>query len=363
MILNTVKNAKSRVIAFYLPQFHPIKENDEWWGPGFTEWTNLAKARPLFSGHLQPRIPADLGFYDLRLPETRDAQAALARDNGVEGFCYWHYWFGGHRLLQRPFDEVLKSGEPSLPFCLGWANETWSGIWHGEPKKVLIEQTYPGEDDDRQHFEYLLTAFLDSRYITVDRKPVLVVYKPLKIPNPKARFDFWRNLAVKAGLPGLHIVGVNMGDFDDAAELGLDAAIISTLGQVSSNHSIGRLQRLYWGIRRRLPVASLRVIDYERAVENLVPDMNSFKFEAYPCAVSNWDNTPRSGARGLVLTNSTPESFRGHLRKAIAAVQGRAPEHKLVFLKSWNEWAEGNFVEPDVLYGKQYLNVIRDENS
>ena len=363
MDLNEKPPNKSRIIAFYLPQFHPIKENDAWWGKGFTEWTNVAKARPLFPGHVQPRLPGDLGFYDLRLPETRDAQAALALENGVEGFCYWHYWFGGRRLLERPFNEVLASGSPSLPFCLGWANETWSGIWHGSPNKILIEQTYPGEDDDRRHFEYLLTAFQDQRYIRVNGKPLLVIYKPLKVLNPQTRFEFFRNLAVKAGLPGLYIVGVNMGDFDDPSSLGLDGAIMSTLGQVSPSPMLRRLQRLYWGIRRRMPAASLRVIDYETGVRDLIPNLRSFNFDAFPCVVPNWDNTPRSGERGLVLTGSTPEKFRPHLRKAIDSVQHNESDKKIVFLKSWNEWAEGNFVEPDTIYGHGYLKVIREENS
>ena len=154
-----------RLIAYYLPQYHPIPENDGWWGRGFTEWTNVAKARPLFRGHYQPHIPADLGFYDLRLPEVRQAQAELARQAGIEGFCYWHYWFAGKRLLERPFNEVLASGKPDFPFCLAWANATWTGIWYDAPDRILMEQTYPGQDDHKAHFNALLPAFLDERYI------------------------------------------------------------------------------------------------------------------------------------------------------------------------------------------------------
>ena len=153
-------NRRARVIAFYLPQFHPIPENDEWWGPGFSEWRNVAKARPLFRGHYQPRIPGELGFYDLRVPETRWAQAELARTHGVEGFCYWHYWFAGRRILERPFNEVLRFKEPDFPFCLAWANQTWTGIWHGLRDKILIEQTYPGRQDYLAHFQALLAGIL-----------------------------------------------------------------------------------------------------------------------------------------------------------------------------------------------------------
>ena len=174
-------NKKARLIAFYLPQFHPIPENDEWWGKGFTEWTNVAKARPLFRGHHQPLVPADLGFYDLRVPETREAQASLAREYGIEAFCYYHYWFAGKRILERPFDEVLASGQPDFPFCLCWANQSWTGVWHGAPNKVLIEQTYPGQDDHRRHFEYLLPAFADRRYLRVEGKPVFRDLQPGRV--------------------------------------------------------------------------------------------------------------------------------------------------------------------------------------
>src|SRR5215467_5970675 len=145
----TNMTVQATLIAFYLPQFHPIPENDVWWGKGFTEWTNVTKARPLFSGHYQPRLPADMGYYDLRVPEVREAQAQLARNAGIEGFCYYHYWFDGKRLLERPFTEVVASGKPDFPFCLCWANQTWSGIWHGNPERKLIEQTYPGPEDNR----------------------------------------------------------------------------------------------------------------------------------------------------------------------------------------------------------------------
>src|ERR1039457_4911938 len=174
-----------KLIAFNLPQFHPIPENDEWWGKGFTEWTNTAKAKPLFTGHYQPHVPADLGFYDLRLPESRKAQADMARAYGIEAFCYYHYWFAGKRLLERPVNEIIESGEPDFPFCLCWANDTWSGIWHGTPKHILVEQTYPGYDDYKAHFDYLLKAFSDRRYLTIDGKPLFVVYQPYHMPDPK----------------------------------------------------------------------------------------------------------------------------------------------------------------------------------
>lgn len=354
------KEKAARVIAFYLPQFHPTPENDQWWGKGFTEWTNVASARSLFKGHEQPRIPADLGFYDLRLPETRVAQADMAAAHGVEGFCYWHYWFGGRRMLERPFNEVLSSGEPDFPFCLGWANHSWNGIWRDEPHRLLLDQTYPGEADDRAHFEYLLKAFLDPRYIRVDDKPLFVIFKPTDMPDAKKRFDLWRELALKAGLKGLHIVGINMLDFKDAAELGLDAVTISTLAVTNTgNAAINEASRIVWGLRRRLSLGGPRVVEYSEAIKHLVPDLSQFNCEAYPCVYPNWDNTPRKGRKGLVLVNSSPELFENHLRKAVDALEGRTAEHKLVFLKSWNEWAEGNYLEPDTKWGLQYLQALK----
>src|SRR5690606_21147409 len=210
-------NKKARVIAFYLPQYHPIPENDETWGKGFTEWTNVGKARPLFKGHYQPRVPADLGYYDLRLPEVREAQAQMAREAGIEGFMYWHYWFGnGKRVLERPFNEVLESGKPDFPFCLGWANHSWTThSWNSKTQwkknAVIFEQLYPGVDDFINHFNTVLPAFKDSRYITVDDKPIFMGYAPQEIPDVKLFVTTWRKLAEENGLPGIHFVGLASG--------------------------------------------------------------------------------------------------------------------------------------------------------
>ena len=199
---------KARVIALYLPQFHPIPENNKWWMEGFTEWTNVGKALPLFPGHYQPKVPADLGYYDLRVAETRKAQADLAREYGIEGFCYWHYWFGnGKRLLERPFNEVLSSGEPDFPFCLAWANESWRGFYHGlKTKETLIDQLYPGMADYTAHFETVLPALVDKRYITVDGKPLFMIYHPFDHPEMKEFIALWQQLAIRNGLKGVYFV-------------------------------------------------------------------------------------------------------------------------------------------------------------
>lgn len=354
---------KARVIALYLPQFHPIPENDAWWGKGFTEWTNTAKAKPLFKGHYQPHVPADLGFYDLRLPEARVAQAEMAREFGIEAFCYYHYWFAGTRLLQRPFEEVLESGQPDFPFCLCWANQTWTGVWHGAPNRVLIEQTYPGMDDHRRHFEYLLKAFLDPRYVRVDGKPVFVVYDPKRLPESKKVTDLWRDLAMKAGLPGLHLVAEHKypdwdpkeGGFDSVVNVRLPPRRTDLQRKISWKNPIQKLRYWYkdW---RKLPT----IHPYHNVTRHLISERVQ-GIESYPCVIPNWDNTPRSGTNGLVLQGSTPRLFRSHFRHALEKVADLPEERRFVFVKSWNEWAEGNHLEPDLRFGLQYLEALRDE--
>ena len=353
-----------RALAFYLPQFHPIAENDAWWGKGFTEWTNTAKAKPLFPGHSQPKVPADLGFYDLRCPESRQAQAELARQYGIEAFCYWHYWFAGRRILERPFEEVLASGHPDFPFCLAWANETWTGVWHGAKNKILIEQTYPGLDDHERHFQYLLTAFQDKRYVKVDGKPLFLVYRPKWIPEAPRVTDFWRELALKAGLPGLHLVAcLHNEDAFDPRKLGFDAVNISNqvrIMEVEPKTWAGRTARAMRLRYRKARGQPPHVYPYKDAMRHFL-DGAKPGIECYPSVVPGWDNTPRSGVRGVVLQGRTPALFRQHLREALDRVSSLPPEHRLVFIKSWNEWAEGNYLEPDLADGHAYLEVVGQE--
>ena len=350
----------ARLIAFYLPQYHPLPENDEWWGRGFTEWTNTAKAKPLFRGHYQPHVPADLGFYDLRLPETRAAQAQLAREYGIEGFCYYHYWFAGRRILERPFEEVLASGQPDFPFCLNWANQTWSGIWHGVPERILIEQTYPGIDDHRRHFDALLPAFMDRRCLKVDGKPLFIIYNPRELPDSRRVLDLWRDLAVKAGLPGLFLVGEHFEPHWDARPLGYDAALQVRLPErrkrwVPWTRPVAKLRSKYDAWRQKPDVYR-----YEDVIDRMISDRHP-EIETFPCVIPNWDNSPRSGANGLVLHGSTPELFRRHLRRALESMADAPNDRRIVFVKSWNEWAEGNHLEPDLKFGRRYLEVLRDE--
>jgi hypothetical protein len=335
------------LIALYLPQFHPIPENDVWWGKGFTEWTNVAKAKPLFNGHYQPHVPADLGYYDLRLPETRKAQADLARQYGIGAFCYYHYWFAGRRILERPFNEVLASGEPDFPFCLCWANSTWSGIWHGAPDAVLIEQTYPGDDDATRHFYALLPAFQDPRYLRVNDKPMFVIFMPSELPDSKHFTELWQKLAIENGLPGIHFVGFTWDWKWDHQADGFDAAL--------AQHSIPLLQP-----DMKTSPADPTFYRYSDVASHCVPSEPSNR-NLYPCVLPNWDNTPRSGSNGMVFHESTPEIFRTQLRQAFAWSQSNSSDEKIIFVKAWNEWAEGNYLEPDLRFGHGYLQVIKEE--
>jgi len=361
MIKIALTERSARVIAFYLPQFHPIPENDKWWGKGFTEWTNVTKAKPLFRGHHQPNIPADLGFYDLRVPETRIAQAKLAGEHGIEGFCYWHYWFSGKRLLERPFQEVLISGEPDYPFCIGWANQTWTGIWHGAPDRILMRQEYPGKDDYRAHFESLLKAFTDPRYIKVDEKPLFIVYSPNELPDAKLFTEYWQELAAKSDLKGLYFVGISHPDWRPE-EYGFNALIPDTLPAVIpklSPSNSGLIQKIFREKFKTKPKP--RIYHYKELIDEYSKVLNNSNSHHYPCVIPNWDNTPRSHNYGVVFLGSTPELFRIHLNQAIKHVSLNEPDNRLVFIKSWNEWAEGNYLEPDQIYGKSYLKSCKEE--
>jgi lipopolysaccharide biosynthesis protein len=360
---------KARAIAFYLPQYYPIRENDQWWGKGFTEWTNVAKAKPLFKGHYQPHVPADLGFYDLRVPETRQAQADMAREYGIEAFCYWHYWFAGRRILDRPFAEVLASGKPDFPFCLAWANETWSGVWYGETKRILIEQTYPGEEDYRRHFDFLLTAFVDRRYVRVDGKPLMFIYKPNLLPDCSGLINLWRQLAERAGLPGLHMVGFAPHKQWDGKAHGFDAVTEQTMAYLrgSPTYGIGNRLRDFTDGKRGLgrigawlSHGQRTVYRYADVVDKLIIEHETAD-EYYPTVVPNWDNTPRSNVRGWTLHDATPELFRGQFRRAIQQVAALPADHRIVFIKAWNEWAEGNHLEPDLKDGLGFLRAVGDE--
>lgn len=336
-----------KAIAFYLPQFHPIPENDAAWGAGFTEWRHVTQAQPLFPGHWQPRLPADLGFYDLRVAEVREQQAALAKASGISAFCYYHYWFAGRQVLERPFREVLETGSPDLPFCLCWANESWTGIWHGRPNDVVIEQTYPGVDDHLAHFDHLARAFADPRYLRVDDKPVFLIFRPLSIPDLPQTLELWRKKAQEYGFAGLHLVAVRIyTHLWDPTQLGFDASVTFRHPLLPADYDRSIYRQLPW------------VIPHQEIADALVEPQRPGPID-YPCTGPGWDNTPRCGTRGIVFHESTPAHFEHSLRIAARQAAQLPAGRRLCFIKAWNEWGEGNYLEPDQRFGHGWLEAVR----
>jgi hypothetical protein len=340
---------RPKALAFYLPQYHPIPENDEWWEAGFTEWHNVTRARPLFAGHYQPHLPGELGFYDLRVPEVREAQAELARTHGVHGFVYYHYWFKGRRLLERPFEEVLKSGQPNFPFALCWANEEWTRGWDSQTGHVLVRQEF-SEQDDRTHIRYLIEAFKDPRYITIDGRPLMLVYRPTLLPDLARTSEIWRAEVQKAGFPDLYLCWVESWGTPPGGKgpepFGLDA-------------SVGFMP--VQGERLHPPLETLRghrILDYESAAEWAMSLLES-PWKRFPSVMVGWDNTARRARGATIYHGATPERYEHWLRVTADALTDVRAEENYLFILAWNEWAEGNHLEPDQRYGRAFLEATR----
>ncbi len=363
LIKNFLAQNPFRLISLYLPQFHPFPQNDNWWGKGFTEWTNVTKAKPLFPGHYQPHLPSDLGFYDLRLEESRIAQAELATQYGLEGFCYYHYWFNGRRLLERPFNEVLQSGKPEFPFCLAWANENWTKRWDGRESEMLQEQVYGGDEDAIQHFKWLYKAFADKRYIRIDNKPLFMIYRPSAIPELERLISIWRDLAERSGLEGIYLVAMKTG-FEKYSknywlEKGFDAEVVFQPGSGEINklnkwQSIGSLGGEDYINNQAI------VIDYAKAWPIMAAELSK-EDQGYACVVPSWDNSARRAKIGAwILHNSTPQEYQKWLMQEMSRVLEREDDKRVVFINAWNEWAEGNHLEPDMKFGHGYLRATKN---
>jgi lipopolysaccharide biosynthesis protein len=343
------------VAAFYLPQFHPIEENDRAWGPGFTEWHNVARGRPRFRGHQQPVLPTDLGFYDLRLPATRVAQQELARAHGIDAFCWYHYWFDGRRLLHEPFDGMLADPDESLPFLLCWANESWTRNWSGHSGEVIVEQRY-SSDDDEAHIRWLVEVFADPRYVRVDGRPVLLVYQASELPEPTATTDLWRRTCVDAGVgePLLLAVSSFRQRIDDPALLGFDG-VVEQQPDLNVVRPAWRAATRYVASRTRLvPRYPAQVrFPYDRLVRTATARQASYatRTDRYPTVCSGWDNSPRRRRGATILTGTTPELYAEWLSSAMRTA---AP---IVFVNAWNEWAEGAHLEPDDVHGRAFLEA------
>ena len=339
---------ETRLIAFYLPQFHPIPKNDTWWGKGFTEWTNVAMAKPLFPGHNQPHRPGELGFYDLRLPEARKAQADLAREYGIHGFCYYHYWFNGKRLLETPLQEILKSGEPDFPFCLCWANENWTRTWDGGENDILMEQKY-SEEDDLNHIRFLCEVFRDRRYIRIHGRPLFLVYRANRLPDPLKSTTTWREVARKLGVGEIYLCRVESSpdEHTDPKELGFDAAVEFQPDGTMLSRDLRD---------ERFP--DMAAFKYEKIVDRMLSKVPP-PYRRFSCVIPSWDNTPRRKRNALFFTESSPDQYGRWLRNVIDIRNDRGEEENLVFINAWNDWGEGSHLEPDERFGRAYLEATK----
>ncbi len=347
-----------RAIAFYLPQFHPIPENDEWWGKGFTEWSNTMRARSLFDGHYQPHMPADLGFYDLRVPEVRAEQARLAKSYGIHGFCYYHYWFSGKRLLERPFHEVLTSGEPDFPFCLCWANENWTRRWDGGEDQILMEQRHT-DDNDRAFIQELIPAFRDRRYIRIDGRPVLLVYRTELFPDPHHTVRIWRDECLKAGVGDPYLVRTEsrVPGLDPKVH-GFDAAYEFPPHNMPHGANV-EPQDIFPQREGVDPSFTGTFWQYEVLARGYLA-LKKPNYKLFRGNLVSWDNTPRRQGRGTVILDASPELYRYWLSKIVEDTRAwHSGDEQLVFINAWNEWAEGCHLEPDRRFGHRWLEATR----
>jgi Glycosyltransferase WbsX len=357
--------AVPKVLAFILPQFHRIAENDAWWGEGFTEWTNVRRAKPLVARHYQPRVPAQNRYYDLTEPSTQDWQAQLARAHGVDGFCYYHYWFNGKRLLEKPLQLLLQRGKPDLPFCLAWANEPWTRAWDGGDREVLMPQSYGDESDWLRHFDCLLEAFRDPRYIRVAGKPMFLIYRSASIQVCEPMLRCWRRLAERAGLPGLHIVGMLTG-FDRDPRPHIFDAFAEFEPMYTIRHGMPywlrkrekwtrRIMNAMWTVFGRAPLPP-NTYDYVSLWKAMMA--RPLPQRTYPGAFVDWDNSPRRGLeRSMIMRNFDRRMFEAGIRAQIDKAQRANAE--FLFVNAWNEWAEGAYLEPDEGRGLFFLETLR----
>ena len=345
-----------RFIAFYLPQFYPTPYNDEWWGRGFTEWTNVVKARPRFRGHYQPHLPADLGFYDLRLPEAREAQAELAREYGIYGFCYYHYWFEGQRILERPLDEVLALGRPDFPFCICWANQSWTRSWEGNIRNMLMEQRYSAEDD-LAHIRNLIRTLEDPRYIRIEGKPLVLIYRVELLPDPQQTAETWQTESRRAGLGDLFLVNVESSYVrvpKDASKLGFDAAV-----RFQPNVNSFFAPKFVRGLRAlKSPRRNDRVYSYADLYKRWKAGISP-SYRHFDCVIPMWDNSARRERRAFILRDSTPAQYEIWLREALRRATPDKDGRQWVFINAWNEWGEGCHLEPCQKWGRAYLEATK----
>lgn len=352
------------IFAYYLPQFHPTPENDLWWGKGFTEWTNVTKAKRLFPSHQQPKLPADLGFYDLRVPQVMEEQAKIAREYGVDGFVFYHYWFGnGKTLLEKPLQDFLNNTNVDIQFAMCWANESWKGTWHGAGNRMLQEQLYLGKDDYIAHFNYLLPFFKDPRSLKIEGKAVFQVYVPESIPDLNVFIEIFNEQAILQRLPGIYWIAVKSSTKWNAKNSGFDGIVNPNLTQIN-RYLTGSISGFFLRYGLNIPIVrrvfGLPKTMFFHSIRACLEDFKeSYSVDFFPLAIPNWDNTPRTKNLGTVYLRTNPKAFGEHLKVCLNQTRKSQLDRQIVFIKSWNEWAEGNILEPDHKYGMRYLEAIK----
>jgi lipopolysaccharide biosynthesis protein len=342
------KRKNTSLIAFYLPQFHPIPQNDKWWGKGFTEWTNVTKASALFEGHYQPHLPTDFGFYDLRVQETRRDQIRTAKEYGIDGFCYHYYWFSGTRVLNQPIDDMLSDSESDMPFCLCWANENWTRRWDGHEKEILLKQSY--KPDDGINFIKDITKYLkDPRYIRINGQPFLIVYRPQEIPELEKMVRIWREYCQNIGIGKIHLCAALTFGNDNYEKLDFDSGV-EFPPQYNGARTINRKLFFYRSFKGKAFLY--------HDVANYYLNKKYSSGNVFRTVFPSWDNTPRSGIRARIVLNATPKNYEYWLDQTIKATEKEFHgQNRFVFINAWNEWAEGCHLEPDMKYHRQFLEA------
>lgn len=341
----------TKLIAFYLPQFHRIKENDEWWGEGFTEWTNVKKSQPLYEGHNQPRIPLDNNYYDLSKKETLEKQTELAKENGIYGFCFYHYYFNGKKLLERPAELLLENKNINFNYCFSWANEPWTRSWDGKTRDIIMPQSYGGKKEWKKHFEYLLPFFKDERYIKKENKPVFLIYRTNNIPECEEMTNYWQELAINSGLNGIYLLET-LNSFQRNPILNSSRGVVEFEPMLTIRHYLKPITQIKRLLKKKLGL--LDKINYDEVWAQILQRDNDYGKERYLGAFVSWDNTPRKEKNGLVVENSTPEKFGNYLK-----IQINKNNTEFLFINAWNEWAEGAYLEADSLNEFSYLNQLK----
>jgi glycosyltransferase involved in cell wall biosynthesis len=342
---------RTKLICFYLPQFHRIPENDRWWGKGFTEWTNVKKTKPHFDEHYQPKMPGELGYYNLTDEKIAIKQAKLAKEYGIDGFCYYYYWFNGKKLLEKPIERLLETKKPNFPFCICWANENWTRRWDGFNNEVLIKQEY-SDEKNIELINELIPYFKDKRYIRIDSKPLFIVYKTKDFPNLKETVQLWREECRKKGIEEIHVSMVQTFGQDNFEQYGLDSAIQffpHNLSEKIINSTINNKGKL----RNLNPEFNGKVLDYKEIMEDFI----SKSTNQFSGVIPGWDNSARRKNDPMIVINSSPEEYRKWLETAIK--RSREKNSELVFINAWNEWAEGCYLEPDKRFGRSFLEATR----